>query len=191
MALARVVGNCGSLSSVLLPLANTLPIPPRLFAANLLPRFRRAIPTSRVPARPAAGGLSTGVTAIAAQGVHRNETAFTILQQTQTSAGTANAGTLIRGRPGIIMLWAHGSVCSPTVKSRSEALTPLRGVLHDAAPAPTDLSGYHRGDSDSPTRRPCQADTAINTSQPGSHGPLPLVPSFAATHIHRVDWVRQ
>ena len=126
-----------------------------------------------------------GVTAITAQGVHRIETAFTILQQTQTSAWTANADTLIRERPGIIMLWAHGSDCSPTVKSRSEALTPLRGVLHDAAPAPTGYSGYHRADSNSPTKRPWQANTAINTSQPGSHGPLQLAPSFAATHKHQ------
>ena len=123
MALAGIVAaSCGSLLSTLLPLSNTLAIPPRLFAANLPARFGRAIPTCRSPARPAAGSLPTRVTAIAALCVDRNETAFTILQQTQTFARTANAGPLIRERPGIIMLWAHGSVCSLTVKSRSEAV---------------------------------------------------------------------
>ena len=123
MALAGVVAaSCAGFPSVLLTLSNALAIAPRLIASNLLPGFSRAIPTSRSPTRPAAGSLPTRFTAIAAQCVDRNETAFTILQQTQSSARTANAGTLNRARSEIMMLRAHGSDCSPTVKSRSGAV---------------------------------------------------------------------
>ena len=126
MALARVVGRCGCLLRLLLllllTLVHALPIAPGLLASSPLSRFSRAIPASCSPPGPATRCLAAGVTAIPAQHVNRAEQRFTTLQQTPTSATTANAGTLNRAQSRIMMLRAHGSGCSPTVKSRSEAL---------------------------------------------------------------------
>ena len=116
-----MAGACDSLTRVLLSLSHALAITQRLLASNLLPGLSRAISTGGPPARPPARSLPAGFTAIAAQCVDGIKTDFAILQQTQTSARTANAGTLNRARSGIMMIRAHGSDCSLTVKSRSGA----------------------------------------------------------------------
>jgi len=150
MALAGVTTTVvGCLASVLRTLANTLPITTRLLAPNLLPGVRRSICSSGTPPRPTASRLSARFTAIPAQCVDGAEPQFAILQQTLTSARTANASALNRAQAAIIMLRAHGSVCSPTVKSRSEALNfaSRRFTKRRANPALTRPPVYRTGES--------------------------------------------
>ncbi len=110
-----------------LPLAHPLSIALRLFPSLLLAVLGRAIALARPPAPPLLSRAATHFTAIARSWMSWPEQPFTALEQT-TPGPMATALWPLADVPNKMTL-VHGRRLLPTVKSRSEALTSLRGVF--------------------------------------------------------------
>ena len=115
--------GCGTLT-----FANTLPIATSLCSSAAFTLFTGPITTVRCPPTPAAGRRPARRTAIAAERVPRPEALLATFQKTEAIAKTP-WDVLHRSRFSVTLRWAHGMLCSLTVKSRCEAPTSQRGVF--------------------------------------------------------------
>src|SRR6266581_3895031 len=138
---------------------------PRLFATLRAPVVADTILSARPLLPPTLGRLLTGFTAIACLRTRRPERLFAALQETKPLPTPFPPLFRLRWAPASLwtftarypkMTWVHGSRLVPAIKSRSEALTSLRGALFNRSSPPFLCRYYTQSRDPARAHWPCQ-----------------------------------